>query len=314
MAITHDGTFDLKDLEDRLNADLSNNLGNLLNRITTLAVNNGYTKVQAPATLEPRSEALKMRTTETYRLMADEMEKYFYHTALAEAWRLVAAINAYVHELQPWKLAKENRALFEEVIAVACNALRTVGLVLWPVMPTKMEELLASLGVTIAWGTDYDQALRHDSWEHVFTITKTEKILFMRVESHVSELEQSPAQEQAVSAVATPVADEITIDDVAKLHLVVGTITGCQPVPNSEKLLCLQVDAGEYGKRQILSGVAKDLKPEQLVGRQGIFIANLKPRKMAGMLSEGMMLYAYDADGKNKLATADGAANGQRVK
>jgi methionyl-tRNA synthetase len=314
MAITHDGTFDLKDLEDRLNADLANNLGNLLNRITTLAVNNGYTKVQAPATLEPRSEALKMRTTETYRLMADEMEKYFYHTALAEAWRLVAAINAYVHELQPWKLAKENRALFEEVIAVACNALRTVGLVLWPVMPTKMEELLASLGVTIAWGTDYDQALRHDSWEHVFTITKTEKILFMRVESHVSELEQSPAQEQAVSAVATPVADEITIDDVAKLHLVVGTITGCQPVPNSEKLLCLQVDAGEYGKRQILSGVAKDLKPEQLVGRQGIFIANLKPRKMAGMLSEGMMLYAYDADGKNKLATADGAANGQRVK
>jgi methionyl-tRNA synthetase len=312
MAITHDGMFDLKDLEDRLNADLANSLGNLLNRITTLAVNNNYTTVKAPTTLEPRSEALKMRTTEAYRLMADEMDKYFYHTALAEAWKLIAAVNAYVHDLQPWKLVKDNRPLFEECIAVSCNALRVIGLVLWPVMPTKMEELLASIGVSIQWGFNYDEQLRRDAWDHVFNVVKTDAILFTRPESHLHEI-QAPAAASSKDEKNAVVADEIGIDDVVKVHMVVGTITDCKPVPNSDKLLCLQVDAGEYGKRQILSGVAKDLKPEELVGRQGIFIANLKPRKMAGMMSEGMMLYAYDVDGKNKLATVDGAANGKRV-
>ncbi|NDD53614.1 methionine--tRNA ligase [bacterium] len=314
MAITHDGTFDLKDLEDRLTADLANSLGNLLNRITTLAANNDYTAVAAPASLEPASEALKLRTAEGYRCVAEEMDKYYFHTALAEVWKLIAAINAYVHEQQPWKLAKSNRALFEEVIACACNALYVVGLLLWPVMPNKMEELLACLGVNIAWGSDYDALLRANSWNHTFTLTKTEKVLFMRPESHLHELAAPQAAEPPKAAPAQENSNEISIDDVAKVQLVVGTITECTSVPNSDKLLCLKVDAGEYGQRQILSGVAKDLKPEELVGRQGVFIANLKPRKMAGMLSEGMMLYAYDKDGKNKLATVDGAANGQRVK
>lgn len=314
MAITHDGTFDLKDLEDRLTADLANSLGNLLNRITTLAANNDYTAVAAPASLEPASEALKLRTAEAYRCVAEEMDKYYFHTALAEVWKLIAAINAYVHEQQPWKLAKSNRALFEEVIACACNALYVVGLLLWPVMPNKMEELLVCLGVNIAWGSDYDALLRANSWNHTFTLTKTEKVLFMRPESHMHELAAPQAAELPKAAPAQENSNEISIDDVAKVQLVVGTITECTSVPNSDKLLCLKVDAGEYGQRQILSGVAKDLKPEELVGRQGVFIANLKPRKMAGMLSEGMMLYAYDKDGKNKLATVDGAANGQRVK
>ena len=222
-----------------------------------------------------------------------------------------------MHDLEPWKLAKNNRAFFEECIAVACNALRVVGLVLWPVMPTKMEELLASIGVSIQWGFNYDEQLRHDAWEHVFTVVKTDKILFTRPESHLEEI--APAEPKVVEGRSPQgeqeriSADEIGIEDVVKVHLVAGTITDCKPVPNSDKLLCLQVDAGEYGKRQILSGVAKDLKPEELVGRQGIFIANLKPRKMAGIMSEGMMLYAYDAEGKNKLATVDGAANGKRV-
>jgi methionyl-tRNA synthetase len=316
MAITHDGTFDLKDLEDRLTADLANSLGNLLNRIMTLAVNNNYTTVKASATLEPQAQAVKMRIAEGYRFFADEMEKYFYHTALAEVWKMIATVNAYVHEQEPWKLAKTNRLLFEEVIATACNALRVIGLTLWPVMPNKMEELLATIGAPLVLGMDYDHELRQDAWDFTFTITKTDKVLFMRPESHLHELDAAPAPaatESAATTTTTQQVPEATIDDVAKLHLVVGTITECTPVPNSDKLLCLKVDAGSYGQRQILSGVAKDLKPEELVGRQGVFVANLKPRKMAGMLSEGMMLYAYDKDGKNKLTTVDGAQNGRRV-
>jgi len=313
MAITHDGTFDLKDLEDRLTADLANSLGNLLNRIVTLAVNNNYTQVQASGLLEPKSEAVKLRVAEGYRFFSDEMDKYFYHTALAEIWKVIATVNAYVHEQEPWKLAKTNRPLFEEVIATACNALRVVGITLWPVMPTKMEELLATIGAPLVLGMDYDAELRQDAWDFKFSISKTDKVLFMRPESHLQEVEQAAAAGSV--PVATPVEQpaEATIDDVAKLHLVVGTITDCTPVPNSDKLLCLKVDAGAYGQRQILSGVAKDLKPEELIGRQGVFVANLKPRKMAGMLSEGMMLYAYDKDGKNKLTTVDGAENGRRV-
>lgn len=314
MAITHDGTFDLKDLEDRLNADLANSFGNLLNRIVTLAVNNNYTTVKAPVILEPSSQAVKMRTAEGYRFFADEMEKYFYHTAFAEIWKIIAAVNGYVHEQEPWKLAKTNRPLFEEVIATACNALRVIAITLWPVMPKKMEELLATIGAPIVLGVDHDIELREDAWDITFTITKSDKVLFMRAESHLEELEVVPASTAASAQPAVEPVEEATIDDVVKLHLVVGTITECTPVPKSDKLLCLKVDAGSYGQRQILSGVAKDLKPEDLVGRQGVFVANLKPRKMAGMMSEGMMLYAADKDGKQKLTTVDGAANGQRVK
>ena len=313
MAITHDGNFDLKDLEERISADLANNLGNLLNRMATLALNNGLTTVTAPVTLEAKSAALKEKGEEAYRLYWDEMNKYFVHLALAEAWKFISEINAYFHAQEPWKLAKQNKELFAEVIASTCHSLYAVALMLWPVMPKKMEELLQAIGHKLTLGVDHDSALRENKWNKTFTLSKMGEPLFVKPETRVVAPETTEAAPAA--APAAPEIPEIGIEDFIKIQLVAVTILSCEPVPGSDKLYKLEVDAGHLGKRQVLSGVAQHFKPEDLIGKQGVCVANLKPRKMMGLLSHGMMLFADDAKGRLHLTTIDGSIeNGSRVK
>lgn len=310
MAITHDGNFDLNDLEEKVGAELANAFSNLLNRLLVLSSSHAITTLTQPVQLEARSAALIERTHESYRLYCDEMDKFFFHTAYAEVFKLIGFINAYFHELEPWKLAKTNKELFVESLWTACRSLHVAGLMLQPVIPHAAEELLKALGVPLVPNTDYDNLIRTNTLESGYVVSKRDP-LFVRPEKHSKVMME---QKNETAAVVQPEAPVVTIDDVVKLHLVVGAITHCEPVPNSDKLLKLNVDAGSYGNRQILSGVAKDIKPEELIGRNGVFIANLPPRKMAGFMSEGMMLYAADASGKMKLCTVDGAAPGERVK
>lgn len=290
MAITQDGRFDIKDLEERISADLANNLGNLLNRMLTLATNHGLHEVNAPATLESASAALREKCGDTFRGYWEEMNKYSVHLALAQAWRFLSDINAYFHAQQPWTLATRNKELFAEVIASTCQGLYAIGLMAWPIMPKKMEELLAALGHKVDLTTDYERELRENIWNKKFVLAKPAGQLFVKPESHVEEI-AVPKKEVA------PTAPEITIDDVAKVQLVVGTVLSCKAVEGSDKLYKLQVEFGKFGQRQILSGVAQQLKPEDLVGKQGVFILNLKPRKMLGLESQGMMLFAQDDTG-----------------
>jgi methionyl-tRNA synthetase len=300
MAITQDGRFDLKDLEERISADLANNLGNLLNRMLTLAANHGLQEVQTPSTLESSSAALKEKCDETFRFYWEEMNKYSVHLALAQAWRFLSDINAYFHAQQPWTLANRNKELFAEVIASTCHSLYAIGLMAWPIMPKKMEELLAALGHKIDLTTDYERELRENVWNKKFVLSKPSGQLFNKPESHLEEV-------SVPQKIITPVVPEITIDDVAKVQLVVGTILGCKPVEGSDKLYRLQVEFGKFGQRQILSGVAQQLKPEELVGKQGVFILNLKPRKMLGLESQGMMLFAQDDTGTLRPVTVSEA-------
>lgn len=311
MAVTQDGNFATKDLEEHVNADLANNLGNLLSRVVALAINNGLTIVKAPATtLEIRSAALKERSEETYRFVWEEMNKNMIHIALGQLFKFVSEVNAFIHEMQPWILAKQNTDLFAEVISVACHCLAMVGILLWPVMPTKMEELLGSLGISLKIGTDYEQLLRENEWNKTFELKKRAVPLFTKIEKRPEETKvvASATQEQGQST-------DIDITDFSKVILAVGTVLSCQPVPKSDKLYQLEVDLGQYGKRSILSGVAQYLKPEELIGIQGVFVVNLKPRPMMGLMSHGMMLFAPDADGKQKPLTVKNMVTpGSRVK
>ena len=315
MPVNQDGSFDLKDLEDRISGDLANNLGNLLSRISTLALAYGLATVPSPTSLEPASAALKERCEETFRLYWEEMNKYSLHTALAHLWKFISEVNAYVQSQKPWELAKTNKELFGEVIASTCNCLHAIGIMLWPVMPQKMELMLGAIGKTIDTTANYEQSLRTNSWNQTFTITKLEQPLFVRPETHVI---AEPAAETTTTAAAAPTAPEtpeIAIEDFAKVELVVGTIEQCEAVPNSEKLLKLQVDFGTLGKRQILSGVAQAFKPADLISKQGVFITNLKPRKMMGLLSHGMMLFASDTQGAlQPVSPLASVQNGARVK
>jgi methionyl-tRNA synthetase len=308
--ITQDGQFDIHNLGEHVTADLANNLGNLLSRTIALALNNNLTSVQPPTELEGATIILREKCIETYRLYWEEMNKGSFHIALAGLWRYLSSVNAYIQELQPWTLCKSNKNLFHEVIYTACHSLYTAGILLWPVMPKKMELLLAALGYTIKKNFDYNQELRNNEFTKTYTLARLNEPLFARPAQT-----EAPLLENIKTNTSTSQAPPtITINDFASMQLLVGTVIACEPVVGSKKLYKLLVDLGAHGKRQILSGIAEHFKAEQLIGKQGVFIANLAPRKIMGHESQGMMLFADNGKGKMHMVTTDGPTeNGVQV-
>ncbi len=307
--VMHDGQFDVKNLEEHVAADLSNNLGNLLSRTVALALNNGLSEVKPPKDLETATIVLREKCAEMYRFYWEEMNKGLFHIALAEAWKHLSAVNAYFQEFKPWILCKSNREMFEEVIYAACHSLNTVAILLWPVMPNKMEHLLTTLGQTFKKNFNYDHELRENAFAKTYALTKLNEPLFIRPVVITEEKPAAALPEKPIETVPT-----IVIDDFAKIELLVGTVTSCKSVTGSEKLYKLQVDLGAQGQRQILSGVAQYFKPEDLIGKQGVYVANLAPRKMMGLESRGMMLFAKDDKGNMRMVTVGGPVeNGTRV-
>jgi len=309
MSVNQDGMFSLKELEACIASDLANNLGNLLQRTVTLACSNGLEKVVAPDAFEPASEKLKVGLEEAFRSYWDGMNHYQYHVALGDLWRFVSEVNAYFNEQKPWSVAKTDKELFAEIISSTCHCLYSIAVLLWPVMPKKAEEILKTLGHTFDLKKhEYEQEIRANVWDKTFSLTKRDKPLFER-----PDMDQKKNDKAEKHDVKKNDIDEIVIDDVAKVHLVVGEIKSCEPVEGSSKLYKMSVDCGGYGQRQILAGVQQFFKPEDLIGKQGVYVANLKPRKMMGLESQGMMLFAKDGDGM-KMATVDGGvANGTRL-
>ncbi|MFA6527481.1 MAG: methionine--tRNA ligase, partial [Candidatus Babeliales bacterium] len=164
LPVNQDGQFSIKDVEERISADLANNLGNLLNRTTSLALANGLATVTPQQTLETSSTAIKEKAEEMFRIFSEEMNKSSLHIALAELWKFISEVNAYFHTQQPWVLAKTNKELFAEVIHTTCQSLQAIGIALWPFMPTKMDQLLSSIGQTFTLGTTYEAQLRKNTW------------------------------------------------------------------------------------------------------------------------------------------------------
>lgn len=297
MAITQDGKFDLKDLEGRITSDLANNLGNLLQRTTSLALNNNLTTIEPQKTWEADSAALREKCEEAFRSFCDEMDHYNYHIALAGLWNFISDVNAFFHFQQPWLLAKKNKEMFSEVISATCHSLYLIAVMLWPIMPRKMEKLLQHLGHSFDLNNNYEEELRKNKWDKVFVLNKVGEPLFVRPETHV-------IKEEVVEKVIE--TEIINIDDLMKVKLHVGKILECEPLKGSEKLYKLKVDLGKLGQRQILAGVAKFFKPEELVGKLGTFVVNLKSRKIMGEESQGMMLFAKDEKGNMRFTTFSG--------
>jgi methionyl-tRNA synthetase len=310
MPINQDGHFHLKDLEGRITADLANNLGNLLNRTLTLAINNGLKEVNISGSLEVESAALKEKCEEAFRSFWDEMNHNHYHVALANLWNFISLVNVFFHSQQPWKVAKSNKELFEEIISVVCHSLYSIGVLLWPVMPKKMEELLKHLGHSFDLKNNYEEELRKNIWNKKFVLEKGKEPLFVRPESKIEkESSEEPVENKKVEK-----TEEINIEEFAKVHLHVGQILECEPLEGSIKLYKMQIDFGKLGKRQIMAGVAKFFKPEELIGKQGVYVLNLKPRKLLGEESQGMMLFAEDDKGNMQMTTvADKVENGTRL-
>jgi len=307
MPVNSDGDFSTGDLEKTITSDLANDLGNLLNRMVSLAERNNLTTVPQMNEWSQVSVTLQKESTEAFDAYRAHMENYEFHLALARLWKFINHTNAYFHEQEPWKLAKTNPQQFAEVIAASCHSLRMIGVLLLPIMPEKMSSLLHSIGVTVGEQDTID-SLQLTRWNQLFTLQKI-PTLFQKLDEPKG---QKTMKEETAEATLEPTY--ATIDDVMKVELRVGTITQAEDIPESEKLLKFQVDFGKLGTRQILAGVRKWYEPDQFIGKQGVFVFNLKPRKMLGMESQGMMLMAHDDEGKPIMVTVPSTVpNGTRL-
>jgi methionyl-tRNA synthetase len=303
LAVTQDAEFSLADLEQKISSDLANDLGNLLNRILLLAAKYETTKIPAPVELGAAEQVLHKNIQIMLQSMQADFVDYLFHKVYGHVWKALHEINAYFHAQEPWKIVKTDKKRFEEILSAATHALAAVATVLTPVMPTKMAELLQALGVTLELkpGKNHVAALEQAVWNRSFTLTQTEA-LFTKYEQKEVSVEQK-ITEQTVPVIQT--ADTITIADFAKIELRIGTIIGCEPVAKSDKLYSLQVDFGECGTRQILSGVRQHFTPEELLGKQGTFVFNLQPRPMMGTVSHGMMLFGQNQEKQLVLVTVE---------
>lgn len=318
-----DGVFTPEGFVERINFDLANDLGNLLNR-TVAMINkyfDGVIPVYKGSSNEFEKQLLAMNE-ETVVKYEEAMEKMEFSVALSSIWQLVSRTNKFIDETQPWVLAKEEKQ--EELASVMVHlaeTLRRIAILLQPFLTQTPVKILEQLNI---------QADELKSWEGLEQFgaipegTKVQKgePIFPRLElekeiEYIKEKMQgsapAPAKEEPKVEAPVEKAEEISIDDFMKVELRVAEVLAAEPVKKADKLLKLQLDLG-FEKRQVVSGIAQYYKPEELVGRKVICVTNLKPVKLRGELSQGMIL-AGSENGQLSLATVDASLpNGAKVK
>ena len=281
MVFGLDADFSDAAFRTRFNADLANDLGNLVSRVTTLIVNLAGGKVPAPDAVARPDDvsglkaASERAAAETDRAMAD----FAFHRALAAIWEFVGAVNRYVDTTQPWALAKqpERRAELDTVLYALGESLRVLGVLLVPFVPEAATRIREGLGQPGA------PRLSEVVWGRLAPGTPVAKIagLFPRIE----EKKEGPA----ASATTAPEPSHVSIADFRKVDLRVAEVIAAEPVPKSKKLLKLTVSLGAE-QRTIVAGIAEHYAPADLVGKKVVVVANLEPAKLMGVESKGMLL------------------------
>ncbi|MFR3634194.1 MAG: methionine--tRNA ligase [Ruminococcus sp.] len=304
MALGADSSFSNEIMINRINSDLANGLGNLVSR--TVAMADKYFGGTLPADREAGDfDAELIAEAEGLVAKVDEfMDKTQINNALAEIFKVVSRANKYIDETAPWVLGKDEskKARLATVLYNLLETIRIVSTLLSNFMPTTMPKVWEQIGAAESDIT-YENAGKFGVLPADVTVHRSE-IIFPRidVDKEIEELNKiigsnaKPEEKADDGFEPAPIADEITIDDFAKVDLRVALVKDCEKVKKSKKLLCLQLDDG-FGGRQVVSGIAAWYKPEDLIGKKVVIVANLKPVKLCGVESNGMICAADTPDG-----------------
>ncbi|WP_337812215.1 methionine--tRNA ligase [Ruminococcus bicirculans (ex Wegman et al. 2014)] len=304
MALGADSSFSNEIMINRINSDLANGLGNLVSR--TVAMADKYFGGTLPADREAGDfDAELMAEAKGLVAKVDEfMDKTQINNALAEIFKVVSRANKYIDETAPWVLGKDEskKARLATVLYNLLETIRIVSTLLSNFMPTTMPKVWEQIGAAESDIT-YENAGKFGVLPADVTVHRGE-IIFPRidVDKEIEELNKiigsnaEPEEKADDGFEPAPIADEITIDDFAKVDLRVALVKDCEKVKKSKKLLCLQLDDG-FGGRQVVSGIAAWYKPEDLIGKKVVIVANLKPVKLCGVESNGMICAADTPDG-----------------
>ena len=318
MPFENDGTISWELLVERINSDLANTLGNLVNR--TISMSNKYFggEVNNKEVYEPVDEELKQVVTGTYDKVAAKMEELRVADALTEIFVLFKRCNKYIDETEPWILAKDE-AKKDRLATVLYHLVESIMVgasLLEPFMPETVRKIAGQLNAQVR---DFEQLREFGLYPSGSRVTEKPEILFARLDvkevvekaeemfagrKAAAEKEDTAEQKEEAVVIDIEPKEEITYDQFGKMQFQVGEIIVCEEVPKSKKLLCSKVRIGSQVK-QIVSGIKQHYSADEMVGKKVMVLVNLKPATLAGVLSEGMILCAEDNEGNLALLTPE---------
>jgi methionyl-tRNA synthetase len=350
MVFGQDGRFGYEGLIDRANSDLASGLGNLSSRTLTMIARYCDSHIPSGQISEDKLLLAKRTGIDTDETtiagfvehardqFLSQFESLSFSRALEVAWSVVARVDKMISEAKPWELAKDEnqRQTLNAVLYRAAETLRWLSVLLYPVMPRSSSDIWAQLGLadspaavdpkSLKWG-ELREGTAIGEVKAIFPRLDKTKIMAEITEGTKSESSSTPVEAaisettpaspaEAKPAETVGVTSFIEIDDFAKVDLRVGTVLSAERIPKADKLLLLKIDLAEENPRQVLAGIAQFYEPEVLVGRKVVVVANLKPRKLRGYESQGMVVAAsYGEEGRPVIATfTEEVPNGARLK
>ncbi len=312
---TKDNNFTWKDFQARNNNELVAVYGNFVNRALVLTKKYFDGKVPACGELTDYDKAIIDEFVNVKERVENLLDQYKFREAQKEAMELARIGNRYLAETEPWKLAKTDLGRVATILNLSLQLVANLSIVFEPFLPFSSKRLRGMLNIeNFEWASLGSTTLLTEGHELGEVGLLFEKIEDETIQAQLDRLERIKKENEAANYKANPIRPECTFDDFMKLDMRVGTVLECTKVPKADKLLQFKIDDG-LATRTILSGVAKHFNPEELVGKQVCFIANLPPRTMRGIVSEGMILSAEDNEGKLSLLTvAPTAKPGSEIK